>query len=260
MSDVTVWGLLPKAQDDPTTIDEAIAAAIAAHDADSESHMASGASLENHRVNDVVDHPVGSVLADKATMSEIDIYTQFDNLSLFTLHGSPTAVFPGFQITGTSTGFSNRQSVSIDGEDSGFVLDFSKDWMLQFSAYIDTYQHGSFRAEISNQANSSTERGVGLEIIDSVAKFYVAKLDGSSKSYLSWPSYTDALQYVIRMQYVQSEGKVYFYINGELLGTLTYPDTSASDVLWITWWHYNVSGSSNGARVYASYYSLQPNQ
>jgi len=259
MADPIVWGTLPKSQDDPQTIAEAIADAVSGHNNDPESHMSTGQSIENHRVNDVVDHPVGSVLADKNTMSEIDLYTQFENLTLFGTHGSPYSQFPGFKAQGTSTGYANRQEVYINGEDRGFVLNFANDWLFQFSMVADTYPHGHVNIEISNNALSSTERGVGLEIIDSVAKFYVAKLDGSSKSYLTWPTYEDVLQYIVRMQYVASEGKVYFYINGELLGSLDYPDTTASDVLYMKWEHYNDSGSSDGLSVYACFYSLIPN-
>lgn len=60
-----VWGLLSKAQDNPQTIDEAIAQAIAEHEADPEAHMGAGESIENHRTNEVIDHPAQSVVADK---------------------------------------------------------------------------------------------------------------------------------------------------------------------------------------------------
>jgi hypothetical protein len=64
MSD-DVWGLLPKAQDDPTTIDEAIAAAVVAHNADAAAHLVSGGSLNEHKSDSVIDHPAGSVVQDK---------------------------------------------------------------------------------------------------------------------------------------------------------------------------------------------------
>jgi len=246
---IPTWGTLAKAQDDPTTIDEAIAAAILAHDNASSSHLSSGASLANHKSNDVLDHPLGSVLADKKTQTEYFFQTQFENLAAFATHGSPSPTFPGFRLIPTSTAFANRKEVGIDPSSTNLILDFSKDFLFQFSLIADTYSGGSFLAQIGFSLGSQTENGVGLEIINGVAKFYVAKEDGSSKSYLAWPSYTDLNEYVVRAQYVASEGKVHFYINGEELGALVYPDTSASDPLGVDFWYYRTSGTSHEVDV-----------
>src|SRR4030042_340129 len=59
------WGAIPKAQDDNQLIDEAIAAAISNHEADSEAHLGAGESLETHRAQDVIDHPAESIVSDK---------------------------------------------------------------------------------------------------------------------------------------------------------------------------------------------------
>lgn len=80
MSDTSVWGLLPKAQDNAQTIDEAITAAIAAHNDDPDSHMAAGQSIDVHRVNSIIDHPAGSVLSDKTTSREFVLQDSFSSL------------------------------------------------------------------------------------------------------------------------------------------------------------------------------------
>lgn len=70
---VETWGMMPKAQDDDQTIDEAITAAIASHEADSEAHQGEGESLQNHKSEDVIDHPESSIVNDKyenASVSE----------------------------------------------------------------------------------------------------------------------------------------------------------------------------------------------
>lgn len=59
------WEQLPKTVIDPTTIEEAIDSAIDAHEADAEAHMGTGEALENHRENEVIDHPATSVPNDK---------------------------------------------------------------------------------------------------------------------------------------------------------------------------------------------------
>lgn len=60
-----LWGQLEKSTDDPQTIEEAIDAAIAAHNEESDAHLGLGQSLESHKSEDVIDHPPESVLPDK---------------------------------------------------------------------------------------------------------------------------------------------------------------------------------------------------
>lgn len=60
-----VWGTLAKSQIDPQTVDEAIAAAIAAHEADTSAHVDVGESLYSHKASEVIDHVARSVVADK---------------------------------------------------------------------------------------------------------------------------------------------------------------------------------------------------
>ena len=59
------WGTLAKAQDDNTTVDAEIDAKIAAHEADPEAHQGEGESLQNHKSDDIIDHPADSVITDK---------------------------------------------------------------------------------------------------------------------------------------------------------------------------------------------------
>ena len=59
------WGMLAKGQDDPETIEEAIARLIAAHNADENSHLGEGESLQSHKASAIIDHVAGSLVADK---------------------------------------------------------------------------------------------------------------------------------------------------------------------------------------------------
>lgn len=65
MAEQFIWGALQRAVNDPTTIDEAIAASVAAHNNEAESHLGTEQSLEIHRENPIVDHPAESVVNDK---------------------------------------------------------------------------------------------------------------------------------------------------------------------------------------------------
>lgn len=60
-----VWEQLPKSQTDDTTIEEAISEGIDAHNADSEAHLSENEAIEEHRTNDIIDHPAESIPNDK---------------------------------------------------------------------------------------------------------------------------------------------------------------------------------------------------
>lgn len=78
-----VWGMLAKAQDNPQTIEERIAEMIAQHEEDPEAHMGAGESIENHRINEVVDHPAFSVFDDKLAYDRNTFDSNFQTLSGF---------------------------------------------------------------------------------------------------------------------------------------------------------------------------------
>lgn len=62
---MNIWENLPKNPLEPQRISEAIDAAVEAHSADPEAHLAEGASVEMHRQNEIIDHPAESVVNDK---------------------------------------------------------------------------------------------------------------------------------------------------------------------------------------------------
>ncbi|MCX6743524.1 MAG: hypothetical protein NT116_04780 [Candidatus Parcubacteria bacterium] len=59
------WGMVPKSQSNPDTIDDQIDADIIAHNADESAHLAAGQSLQSHKAAEIIDHIAGSVVADK---------------------------------------------------------------------------------------------------------------------------------------------------------------------------------------------------
>lgn len=60
-----VWGYLPKNQVSNETIEQAITRLIAVHEADPNSHLGEGESMQNHKNADVIDHPALSIVPDK---------------------------------------------------------------------------------------------------------------------------------------------------------------------------------------------------
>lgn len=65
MSTPFIWGNAPRATNDNTLIDEAIAEAIGSHEADPEAHLGADESLQSHRAAEIIDHRAESVVNDK---------------------------------------------------------------------------------------------------------------------------------------------------------------------------------------------------
>lgn len=250
------WGSLPKNQTDPQTLDEAIASAISAHEADPTAHTGTDESLSAHRQYGVLDHVPGSVLADKWTMSELDFSTSFDTLDVFTTHGTPYALYPGVHIEPTASGDANYCKVEIDLETRQLIIDFAKDFTFQFAFSGDIYSTGSLLMNFGFTPTEFSKIGVGLEINNTNKRFYASNADGSTLAHLNWTTYEDATPYVIRIQNIASEDKVYIYINGELLGTITLPAPSASDVGHIIFASKRSGATGGVIELYNLFFSL----
>ena len=77
------WGLLSKSQVDPSTVDDAIAAAIQAHNDDPDAHLGTGQSLQSHRASDIIDHLAHSVVTDKIGYDKLRYTPSYETLDLY---------------------------------------------------------------------------------------------------------------------------------------------------------------------------------
>lgn len=216
-----LWGQLEKAQDDDQTIVEAIAEMIAEHEADPEAHLGSGESLEQHKTEGVIDHPAGSVLADKQTASE----------TLFNLG-------PGTGGVLTRSGVSSitgLRFLSLETEEDGtqtsqgIVLAFpgynpfanTRDSLVEIMVYFDL--SGENIQDIwFGITNNTTPGNTGYGFkwdgtqVRGFARF------GSTTYYTSALSVATRTLGIFRAQFVTSQNTVYFFYNGEQVGTLTH--------------------------------------
>src|SRR5665648_226902 len=62
MANPFIFGGLSRAVNDNTTIDEAISIAVQSHDDDPDAHLDAEQSLTTHRAQEIIDHPVESVV------------------------------------------------------------------------------------------------------------------------------------------------------------------------------------------------------
>lgn len=216
------WGNLPKALDDATTIDQAIAAAIAAHEADSEAHLGAGESLETHRANEVLDHPSDSVVADK--------------FSPYTILEGPGA-FNDFQYVeweGTITTKGPRQLiVNMSGQtefDGGFNTGYGLDSTTDGAVIDITF---TMAVGQSNQSDGDLRVGFGydndieanvLEIYKTGTTYYLRVLEDSGWVNLVTLGSGSFADQRLRFLWRLNDEEIDVYKNGTLIATIPYGD------------------------------------
>lgn len=226
MSDVTVWGLLPKAQDDATTIAEAIAAALAAHNADPTAHMDPAASLGLHRQNDIIDHPAGSVLTDKNTLTEWQYLPDlFDDAIFSTVEnnsnwdpGNPPASFVG--------AFGTGEYCFREGLPSGIatLLDYTKEILVQWTATLNLNANGDSYLFLGEETTRVPNKGFGFHF-DGLTLTGFYQKTGSAVVTSSLTFVNNDLN-IMRAHYDPILNAFSFYVNGTLAATLSAVGTT----------------------------------
>lgn len=232
---VETWGLMPKSGVDLQTVDEAIAAAIAAHEADATAHLGTGESIDEHRKEGVIDHPAGSVLADKRTMTELSIDHDFSNISAWhTVGVVSNDDWPGVNLyvewggVNTSTIYLTPQ---IPSPFDSYDFDSTMQVLCKFF-------------EDSSRINGQISMGsYGYKITSGVLRAYIK--NGSSFVYSESIAIDLTGTHLYRMQLNVTEGVATFFIDGEQVASLNVPpnspDTDDGPLISVT-----ITGNTDG--------------
>lgn len=238
-----VWGQLAKAQDDPETIEEAINAAILAHESDPEAHLGEGESLESHRAFGVLDHPQASVVMDKFSSTEAYFSSSFENITPWSDSGSVSnSNWPGVTLE-VADGDVETSYLRTTPLVPGGFLRAGKDAMFECSLYLD---------EVDDVSQFAL--GFGAEDLSPTAGFGFVKDEAEVRGFIrvgSTTEYTDDLgidmhsQHSLRAFYSGVEDIIYFYVDGVLVDQITRPSGTWNISPWLYFW-YNANGEESG--------------
>lgn len=217
-----VWGQMPKSQDDSEKIEEAISRMIAEHEADPQAHLGAGESLEAHRANEIIDHPAGSVLADKTTFKEDVATTFFENMDAWYTQGTVGGSFRYLNITvfGNSSVDSYAYNDLFDFWPTDDPIEYlPADNMLQVPFYYNrTLYNGLTRAVADIYLGLGVPDRlnwfIGFKIVDDEIYFGLSQDDD-----IVWSSpipYVNG-RHVFRVQTSKLEKACYFYLDGVLV-------------------------------------------
>ena len=222
---ITLWGLLGKSAIDNETIEEAVNRLILAHNNDETAHLATGQSLELHKASDVIDHLAGSVVADKATMSEINLYTDFGSLTPWAPFGVyDNSAFPGVVLGSNYPNVNGTRLVS-GGTLGDYFVNLAKNSLMEWSIYIADSNYATIFLGVSNvNFPVSGDRAVGFKLVNGQLRGILA----TSVGFFETAIFSGALNSVnvLRIQYMASSKTFKWYVNGSLLDSY---DGSALD-------------------------------
>lgn len=248
MSTVT-WGLLDKSGVDDETVEEAINRLIAVHEADPTAHLGVGEALEAHKNADVIDHPAGSVLADKSTTKEVVISHNFVPLTYYDVIGVGTyeahqewvaGIMLYIEESGSSLAVSSLLPFSLD------IPSATQDSLFQFNAQVvDGAVFEGYFGFFSRPSTTITA-GFGFKFLNTnVYPFFVTS-SGLVVGDSIGINLTEVHQY--RALYDASLKKVSFYVDGtlaeEIISSSTVPGNDGTRAFFLC--------LSNGASTFIS--------
>lgn len=214
-----VWGLLSKAQDNPQTIDEAIAAAIVAHEADPEAHLGDGEALETHRANETIDHPAGSVLTDKSTKTEFVFNESFAVVDHLGVVGEVNLdTYPQLTIY-VEHGAVEYSSIFMPVEVVEDWISFGHDWMIQMALRVSNLTSNLKYWWGEDFNNKISAFGIGF-IVESGQLKATERTDGTRQS-VNIDDVDVEAGHIYRVQFSLADEKLYYYIDGVLVAELT---------------------------------------
>lgn len=211
------WGALQKSADDDETIEQAIARLIAVHEGDAESHLGEGESLAAHKAADVIDHPAYSVVRDKVSFNRRIFDFYFNSLDGISITSGVELNTSGVLLMATSGVSNNQRMFQILNDDVNFYsAPMSKYPVFEISIVLPAIT--TQRIEILNGSDSDYS-GFGFVVVHGnlVGQYYDSSNEGHSTTLMTISANTI---YRLRAEY-NSDGKIYWYVNGVLIASVT---------------------------------------
>jgi len=224
------WGNLEKSQEDKEKIEEAIQRLINEHNNDPNAHLGEGQSLYNHKVSEIIDHVVASIIADKIRDGEIDLkkltakqnilWTVFESLDGWNASsGIDVSIFGLAMQTGNVA--NTEKYLYAEPYGDGDAMDPSKSPFFQTSIRLSDNSNQTIYI-ISGSLNfDEDDHAFGFKIENGTLYAIVIKeVSGSRTEYKTEISGVTLTNWnVYRAFYDYPNNKIYFYVNGVLKHT-----------------------------------------
>jgi len=255
-----VWGLLAKAQDDPETITEAIAAAIAAHEADPTAHLGTGESLEQHRINGVIDHPQASVVGDKISNTEGMYFLPFESFDNYNVSSGGHYHSIGGMRFETGGTINTVKYINAPGQYGGNYYNVNKPVTFQFQAALvyNTSQIAYMLAGGDGIINEPP--GIGFKVENGT--LYACETVWGTVDFEEYTLEIEDIDitetHVYRVQVVPADNEAIFFIDGVQVATLELHTNDDVGLYVFSFYLKNTAASNRVIGIANVYYSVGP--
>jgi hypothetical protein len=184
------WGELQKAQDNPETIEEAIARIVGEHNDDETAHLGEGRSLNSHAASEIIDHLADSIIEDKIALRAISLNKLLSfnrerySLALESLDGwdiSSGVVLNCGEIFAQTGNVSNTTRTGITR--AGPLAKWNKDLIFQCLFQLSaTTNQLVYVVCGSIDENDPEDQNVGFKISNGTLYALHSKTDGEAKT------------------------------------------------------------------------------
>jgi hypothetical protein len=222
-----VWGLLPKAQDNPETIEEAIVRLIDVHLADQSAHAEEEQSLFIHKAQDTIDHKALSIVPDKFSTAEVYKQTLFETLDSWDIDGSWSVQLGNLWalVFGDDAGdkWIAQEGISFSYEDIGFTI-LNNQWQTDFSYFaFNDIADFVFGMGVHDSYTPSTE---SLFFKIESGELITGYGNGSTISEVSYGNINQNQFYSVRVLTEKVAQEAYFYLDDVLIRTVDISEMS----------------------------------
>jgi hypothetical protein len=223
------WSGLQKSTTDDETIEQAIARLIAVHEADANSHLGTGESMQNHKNADIIDHPAYSVVRDKVSFDRRIFDYYFDSLDGVNVSAGVELNTAGVLLMATSGVSNNTRMFQILNDD----INFYSCAMTKYPVVEVTMNLPAITTQqvyILNGSDSDWS-GFGFKVVNNALSGVYFESD-NSEHLVALQNISANTNYRLRSEY-NADGKIYWFIDGVQIGSVT-PASLANPQAFIT--------------------------
>jgi hypothetical protein len=221
---------------------------IADHETNPESHLGTGESLETHRAQDVLDHPQGSVVADKRQFSQLEFATSFESIDAWTVTAASSFHELGaFGLTTTAT----TGNIAFAWLEDGLPIlaeQLVKSPMFQIAFELLSVTNVTHNFLFTLDQTMIGWPGIGFRITnaDIVGLFH----DGATLHSVSLGNVATYTTYIARAFVNIALNRVEFWLNGVLLGTVPFEQHYTSDEALFPYFSVTKTGGTTAKTVF----------
>lgn len=225
---IETWGLLPKSQIDAQTINQAIAQAISDHNDDANAHTGVGQSLYNHVQNPILDHRAGSIPADKFSLDNFVLQSNFENLAPFTTNGTVFQQYPFLRLN-TSGALNAVSWLSCESTNNMYELKFDQFPIFQINFRASSVSNYKGYFIYGLEVNASDGKCIGFEFTNNAINGYV-RLGTTKYTTSTWT--LDTNNHIYRAYVDPITHDAVFTVDGVQKGTIPASSYYSAGVSW----------------------------